>query len=187
MRAEMVDETEESREGDMGEEMIDIQIDDIFIDLVDSKMLVSLLKEACVICERQGTVTLVITDDNTVQQLNRDYRNVDTPTDVLSFAAQDTSSDPSMSPAIHDLPTELAATLEQYLGDIIIAYPYAMRQAAAYGNNVDAELRLLAVHGLLHLLGYDHSTAEEEAEMWALQRKILAHYGDPDLSERVYQ
>jgi probable rRNA maturation factor len=61
-----------------------------------------------------------------------------------------------------------------YLGDIVIACPYAARQAAALDRTLREELRLLVVHGVLHLLGYDHASAEEEAAMWARQRAILA-------------
>jgi probable rRNA maturation factor len=61
-----------------------------------------------------------------------------------------------------------------YLGDIVIAVPYSRRQAAALGRSLDDELRLLVVHGVLHLLGYDHASPEEEARMWARQDEILA-------------
>lgn len=128
-------------------------------------------------------LTLVVTDDTAVQTLNRDYRGVDAPTDVLSFATREEAAD---APALADLPPELAAELANYLGDVIIAYPYATRQAAHYQNSVAAELRLLAVHGVLHLLGYDHATPDEEAAMWTLQSTLLAPFGDAHLTHRTY-
>lgn len=105
-------------------------------------------------------LSLVITNSETVQSLNNQFRNIDAPTDVLSFAAD---SDP------HALePGE-----PPYLGDILIAFPVAAQQAEESGHGVEEELRFLTVHGVLHLLGYDHHTPDEQAEMWALQSTIL--------------
>lgn len=206
---------------------INIQIDDEFVDLVEQATLRQVVETALASChEPAGMLSLVITDDVTIQQLNRDYRGIDTPTDVLSFANQDapptdlalfTLSHEGLDDSAeedqygeeadednddydddddegneeegvltHVLPPELVDELTLYLGDIIIAYPYAARQAADYQNSVMAELRLLAVHGTLHLLGYDHESTEEEATMWALQRQILTSFGDAALATRVY-
>ena len=163
---------------------ITIQVDEAFFELVDEANLTHVLAHLLQHLARPtAALTLVVTDDAAVQELNRDYRGVDAPTDVLSFAAQESA--PS-APALAGLPPELAEELSNYLGDIIIAYPYAARQAAHYQNSVAAELRLLAVHGVLHLLGYDHATAEEEAAMWALQSAVLAPFGDAHLSQRTY-
>jgi probable rRNA maturation factor len=111
----------------------------------------------------EGEVTVLLTDDAQVQDLNRQYAGIDSPTDVLSFSAQE--GDPAFVAA-----PEVVA----YLGDIAIAVPFAARQAAAVGHSQAAELRLLAVHGTLHLLGYDHATEEEQAAMWQRQEAILA-------------
>jgi probable rRNA maturation factor len=127
-------------------------------------------------------VTVVLTTDAEVRTLNAHYRGVDAPTDVLSFAARETQPD---APAIV-LPAEVAAELDRYLGDLVIAYPYSARQAAQYGNSVTAELQLLAVHGTLHLLGYDHQDAAAEAAMWAQQEQVLAQFGHGALARRVY-
>jgi probable rRNA maturation factor len=108
-------------------------------------------------------VTLAVTGDEAVADLNRQYRGVDGPTDVLSFSATEPAPGFVASP-------EAAA----YLGDIVIALPFTQRQAAELGRPLDAELRLLAVHGTLHLLGYDHAEPEDEARMWARQDEILA-------------
>ncbi|MEZ4676054.1 MAG: rRNA maturation RNase YbeY [Caldilineaceae bacterium] len=167
---------------------IDLQIDDDFLTLVDPSVLTAAVTHALAMCgQEDGMLSLVITDDETVQQLNRDYRGVDAPTDVLSFANQEAPTDAGSVQQISGLPPDVAAGLDSYLGDIIIAYPYAERQAADYQNDVTAELRLLAIHGVLHLLGYDHGTVEEEAEMWAVQTKILDHFGNANLSERIYR
>ncbi len=106
-----------------------------------------------------GEITLVITDEETVRDLNRTYRGVDASTDVLSFPLQEEEM--------------TIPGAEMYLGDIVIAFPVAERQAAEYGHSVQEELRLLAVHGTLHLLGYDHATPEEEAVMWQKQEAVL--------------
>ena len=111
-------------------------------------------------------VTIVVTDNETVRKLNVEYRGVDSVTDVLSFPA-----DP--------LPPELANEIDEapYLGDIIIAYPYATAQAVALGHNATDSLTLLVAHGTLHLLGYDHDTPERRAEMWAAQERALTALG----------
>lgn len=164
--------------------MLDIQVDEPFSDLVDVDNLRMVITDLLTkVGHSSAALTLVVTDNETVQTLNRDYRGVDAPTDVLSFAAQESEEG---APALADLPPELAAEMNAYLGDVLIAYPYAAHQAEHYQNSVQAELRLLTVHGILHLLGYDHATPEEEAAMWALQSEILASYGDAHLSQRTY-
>ena len=161
-----------------------IQVDEAFTELVDQENLRAVIDHLLdQIGQPTAELTLVVTDDAAVQALNRDYRGVDAPTDVLSFAAQEEADD---APELADLPPELAAELANYLGDVIIAYPYATRQATQYQNSVAAELRLLAVHGVLHLLGYDHATPDEEAAMWTLQSTILAPFGDVHLTHRSY-
>lgn len=132
---------------------------------------------ACGVAEAE--LTLVITDDEEVQTLNREYRGVDAPTDVLSFAAQEGEDTISVPP-------ELAAEMARYLGDVLIAYPYTTRQAARYGVPLMAELRLLVAHGVLHLLGYDHADEEGEAAMWARQEAVLAQFGHHGLSLRAH-
>jgi len=109
-----------------------------------------------------GEITLVVTDDAQVRELNARYRGVDSATDVLAFPAQ--------GPEKRLIEPQEAA---KYLGDVIIAYPRASAQAEAAAHPVANELRLLVVHGTLHLLGYGHATPEEEAAMWARQEEIL--------------
>ena len=168
---------------DTHEDTVDVQVDEAFATFVEpaelSGVAVAVLQHEGVV---GGKLTVVVTDDDAVQALNRDYRMVDAATDVLSFAAQDVTGD---APELV-LPPELAAEMRQYLGDIVIAYPYAARQAARFGNSVAAELRLLTAHGVLHLLGYDHATAEDEAAMWVVQEAVLAPFGDAAIARRTY-
>lgn len=163
---------------------IEIQTDDAFMQSVDTENLIAAIETTLqVVARPTAALTVVITSDEVVQQLNRDYRQVDAPTDVLSFANQDAAAE---EPTQLALPPEMAAELADYLGDVIIAYPYAKRQAEYFQNPMAAELRLLVVHGTLHLLGYDHATPEEQAAMWAVQDAVLAHFGDQGLSTRAY-
>jgi probable rRNA maturation factor len=107
--------------------------------------------------EPEAELTLVLTGDAQVHALNRQFREVDAPTDVLSFPVGDV--DPE--------------TGRLYLGDVIISLPRAQAQAQAEGHSLEDELRLLVVHGVLHLLGYDHADEQEQAVMWAAQTEIL--------------
>jgi len=111
----------------------------------------------------EAGVTVVITDDEAVRALNLQFRDVDSPTDILSFPADE--------PPI-PMPDE-----PPYLGDLIIAYPYAKVQAEKVGQNFTDNLSLLVVHGTLHLLGYDHDTPESKADMWAEQADALRILG----------
>ena len=111
--------------------------------------------------EPEVEVTLVLTGDRQLHQLNQQYLGIDAPTDVLSFPGGDTDPD----------------TQTLYLGDIIISVPRAQAQAAAGGHPLTAELQLLVVHGMLHLLGYDHAEDAEKAAMWAAQAEILQLLG----------
>ncbi|NLF80246.1 MAG: rRNA maturation RNase YbeY [Clostridia bacterium] len=110
-------------------------------------------------------ISLLLTDDETIQALNRDYRGLDFATDVLSFAMNE-------GEGVSD-----GGELRQ-LGDIVISRERAAQQAEAYGHSVEREEVFLFVHGLLHLLGYDHEkSAKAEREMFALQERIMAKMG----------
>ena len=108
-------------------------------------------------------LTLVLTSDEQIQALNRDFLGRDAPTDVLSFPADET--DPE--------------TGRCYLGDVVISISRAESQARAGGHALEAELQLLVVHGVLHLLGHDHAGAQERAMMWAAQAEVLERLGVP--------
>lgn len=106
-------------------------------------------------------LSIVLADDPTVHALNRDYRNTDAPTDVLSFAQSE--GDEFTRP-------DGAA---EHLGDVIISVDTARRQAAEYAVSVQDEVAHLLVHGVLHLLGYDHENAEDAAQMRQREDAIL--------------
>ena len=113
-------------------------------------------------------LSVVLTDSRKLRTLNRDYLGIDAPTDVLSFPASE--SDPQ--------------TGARYIGDILISVPYAARGARKAGHPLEAELQLLVVHGMLHLLGHDHAKPREKARMWKAQREILTQLGLGDLQIR---
>jgi probable rRNA maturation factor len=115
--------------------------------------------------EPDAGMSIVITDDVAVMALNRQYRGIDAPTDVLSFPA--------------DAPPVVLPDEPVYLGDLVIAYPYAQAQAQREGHDMMHSLLLLVVHGTLHLLGYDHDTVSNRAAMWAAQDRVLAALGVP--------
>lgn len=113
---------------------------------------------------RPVEISLAFGDDAHIQDLNRDYRGIDKPTNVLSFAAFD-----DMEPVPSDHPV--------LLGDVILARETVCREAAAQEKDVSAHVRHLVVHGVLHLLGFDHETEDEADEMEGLEVAILAKLG----------
>ena len=116
-------------------------------------------------------IDVSLVDDETIHQINRDYRNVDRVTDVISFAFND-----DKNPADIILNPEVP----RMLGEILICLPQAKRQAEQIGNTIERELSFLFIHGLLHLLGYDHMKPEDEAVMFPLQDKILEEASKDD-------
>lgn len=116
-------------------------------------------------------ISVLLVDNETIRSLNRDYRNKDAATDVLSFPMEE-AMDGEPEPAVIGGPTE------RLLGDLVISVEMAVAQAAEYGHSVERELAFLSVHGLLHLLGYDHeSGVEAEAAMQAEEKRILSVLG----------
>lgn len=134
--------------------MIHTQIAPRYVDLIEPAR----LKRAANAALDQQRVadrvelTIVIAGNAQLRRLNRQFRHIDAPTDVLSFNAEDETA---------------------YLGDVIISYPQAKAQARAGGHPIEAELQLLVVHGVLHLLGHDHDTAAKKAQMWQAQAAAL--------------
>ncbi len=117
-------------------------------------------------------VSVVIADDETLHDLNLRYRGFDEPTDVLSFGDESDASlaeeDADDGPAFPEMPGESLP-----LGEIVLSYPLAVRQAGEHNVQVDEEVALLIVHGVLHLLGHDHAEPDEEAVMKALEAQAL--------------
>jgi probable rRNA maturation factor len=142
---------------------VDVQTASHFAGEVDEELLRRVIAEALRHEGIEGEIALsvVITDDGAVRELNREFRDVDAPTDVLAFGTGEESD-------FVTAPGEPA-----YLGDVIISYPRAVIQAEEYGHSINRELALLTVHGVLHLLGYDHVDEVERTEMWARQNEIL--------------
>ena len=147
----------------MGKDRIDVQTASRFSGEVDEELLRLVTAEALRREKVEGGValSLVITDDEAVQELNRQFRDVDAPTDVLAFGSGEEG----------DFVTPLGESA--YLGDVVISYPRAVAQAEEYGQSINRELALLAVHGVLHLLGYDHVDEAGRTEMWARQNEVL--------------
>jgi probable rRNA maturation factor len=144
----------------------DVQIAPVYADSVSAERLRSVAEAVLRYEGRAGTgraeLTLVVTDDRGIQTLNRDFLGRDAPTDVLAFSALE-----------DDGPFVAAPEAGGYLGDVIVSYPRAVAQGQEYGHPAEHELDLLIVHGILHLLGYDHAGDEEKAVMWAKQETIL--------------
>jgi len=148
-------------------EEIEIFVEEEFRGLVDGgwvkKIVRQILKEEEVAPPYE--VSLVFTDSETVRRLNRDYRGVDEPTDVLAFyMLPQKEVDDAFA-----LPPDGVTRL----GEVIISYPQAEEQAREQGHSPEKELALLIIHGILHLLGYDHEEPEEESKMRERERELL--------------
>lgn len=115
-----------------------------------------------------GEMSVRITSDEEIHNLNRKYRHVDRPTDVLSFRYLEDDDDPEAG-FPHDWPAQL--------GEVVISYPYAERQAAELGHSVAMELAWLTIHGTLQILGYSHETDSKAEQMEALERSALRALG----------
>lgn len=120
--------------------------------------------------EDTAEMSVTILDNEGIQLVNRTYREKDAPTDVISFAIEDQVEGEFFID--YD-----SLELPRQLGDIFISFPKAQEQADLYDHSVERELGFLAVHGFLHLNGYDHQTEEEEKIMFDLQDEILEAYG----------
>lgn len=126
---------------------------------------------------KEMAVTFV--DNARVHEVNLEYRGIDRPTDVVSleykpeetivFDEEDVENHPDLA--------ELLEDFDVYIGELFISIDKAREQAADYGHSYEREMGFLAVHGFLHINGYDHYTPEEEAEMFGLQEEILTAYG----------
>lgn len=141
---------------------VNVQIDEEYAGELEPK----LIREAARAALRHqatgpGALTVAVSGDEVLRRLNREFLGQDEATDVLSFPSE--ADDPDSA--------------GRYFGDIAISYPRALAQAQAGGHSVAAELRLLIVHGLLHLLGHDHDLPEIKARMWQAQAEILAALG----------
>jgi probable rRNA maturation factor len=133
---------------------------------IDEQFVQKVLQAAGEQLNTSGEVSVSFVSDDEIHELNRTYRGVDRPTDVLSFALREGEED-------FPVPDEGA----ELLGDIVISIPTAVRQAREYGHSVEREVGFLLVHGFLHLLGYDHQDEDSEREMFGLQEEVLQKLG----------
>lgn len=145
---------------------IDIQIERPFRDRLQPDVVRKAAAGALAAASIPGlpALTVLVTGDSAIRELNREYMAIDAPTDVLSFPSGETPGEEED---------------ERYLGDIMISLETAERQAAAGGHTLSQEVELLAVHGVLHLLGHDHADEDGKAAMWALQSAVLQKLGNP--------
>lgn len=109
----------------------------------------------------KAELTIVLTDDTQLHELNKQYLGIDAPTDVLSFPSDEIDPETNVP----------------YIGDIILSIPRAAQQAEAAGHSVEAEVQLLVVHGTLHLLGHDHANPTDKARMWQAQSEVMVKLG----------
>lgn len=118
--------------------------------------------------EEPSELSVTFMTNAEIHEINREWRGKDAPTDVISFAFDEMGEEEMDFMLNEDEP--------HLLGDLIISVERCREQAADYGHSFERELGFLAIHGFLHLLGYDHMTPEEEAEMTERQEAVLAHF-----------
>ena len=121
----------------------------------------------------QTEVDITLVDDAAIHELNRTYRGIDRPTDVLSFALDEGEEEPEVDDD----------EIEHLLGDVIISAPTAVRQGEEYGHGLEREMTYLAVHGMLHLLGYDHMEEKDKLIMRKREEEVLRRL---DLAEENF-
>jgi len=147
-----------------------IRVDKGFQGRIDKRWLRWLVKESLGAhgVDTEVELSLLITDDATVRELNKKYRGKDKTTDVLSFALEADKRGGAAAGFVMP-PGEMV-----HLGEVIVSYPQAAEQAAERKRAVEDELALLVVHGVLHLLGYDHDKPAREREMRSLEQRVLS-------------
>lgn len=128
-------------------------------------------------CPYQAEVSLFITDNGEIQNLNRETRNMDKPTDVLSFPMNEFESPGDFSALENSIDAFNPETGELVLGDIVISYEKAIEQAGLYGHSIKREMSFLTAHSMLHLMGYDHMNEGDREEMEKRQEEILEILG----------
>jgi probable rRNA maturation factor len=143
--------------------MIHIQISDSFTKLVEPEVIRNAgnISLSFLYLRTKTNLSVVVEDDFVLCDMNLKFRGNNNLTDVLAFPSGETDPDSG----------------EIYLGDVILSYPAAERQAGAAKHSIDTEIQILVVHGILHLAGFDHDTQINKYAMWDLQEKILTHIG----------
>ncbi len=123
-----------------------------------------------------GEVSLSFITDEEMSRLNQTYREIDKTTDVLSFAMQETTED-EMEIIYSAEDEKDRKAMNEFLGDILISVPQALKQSEEYGHSLEREIGFLFIHGFLHLIGYDHQDETSERAMFAKQEQILQEAG----------
>lgn len=146
-----------------------MQIDDAFAGRVSAAVMTCCARATLCHQKVDGPVelTIAVIGDQAMRGLNRTYRGVDAPTDVLAFG--DAAGEGFVAPP----------GAPRYLGDVVVSFPTAEAQAKMAGHPLEAELQLLTVHGVLHLLGHDHADPAQKSRMWKAQESILGALGVP--------
>ena len=144
--------------------MIQLQVRPYYRGQISETSLIGAAETALQECQPGVVVVgILITGDAEIRQLNLQYRQIDSPTDVLSFNGDYIDPETGIN----------------YLGDIIISVPRAKKQAVTAGHSLAQELELLAIHGVLHLCGFDHATNKQQQKMWSIQAEILSRINNP--------
>ena len=153
---------------------IDIIDEQNFLKDQDKEMLLDLIELTSRVIQSDDDfeMDISIVNNQEIHQLNLDYRGIDRPTDVLSFALEEQADEAD----IFDMLLKENG-VRRHLGDLIISYEKVQEQAEDYKHSIERELGFLVVHGFLHLNGYDHQTVEEEAKMFSIQEEVLSKYG----------
>ncbi|MFQ9515460.1 MAG: rRNA maturation RNase YbeY [Eubacterium sp.] len=149
------------------------------IDMDYKSIITSVVREAVefVDCPYECEINITITDNNTIQEINREQRNIDRPTDVLSFPLLEYDSPGDFTNVEEDLSSFNPDTGELLLGDIVISYDKVISQSEEYNHSAKRELAFLTAHSMLHLFGYDHMADSERMEMEEKQNLILKNLG----------
>lgn len=144
--------------------MIQLQVRPYYRGQISETSLISAAETVLNECQHEEVVVgILITGDTEIRQLNLQYRQIDSPTDILSFNGDYIDPDSGIN----------------YLGDIIISVPRAKKQAITAGHTLAQELELLVIHGVLHLCGFDHDTNKHQQKMWSIQADILSRINNP--------
>ncbi len=152
--------------------MVDITIKDVELIGNEEEVIEDVVKKVLEVEKivHKLDVYITLTNNDEIHQINKEYRDVDRPTDVLSFPMYERSE-------IDSLREEKKDDVEEILGDIIISIPKVIEQANEYGHSYERELAYLTTHGMLHLLGYDHMIDEEKAIMREHEERVLEALG----------
>jgi len=143
---------------------IDVTVEEPFHNRVDEAWLTMVIENVLRFEEVAITyeLSLLITGDDTMHELNRTYREMDKTTDVLAFAFQE------------DKEFQFGPDCLKQLGEVVVSLPQAEKQALEHGHSLEKEIAVLTTHGVLHLLGYDHESLEEDAEMSARETEVVS-------------